>query len=460
VGKPVIFGAQSGRPVAPDAWLWPRLALAGRVALVGVSVITCACNAGSVQLLEPAGTASSGFGTINVHVVVDSVDADAAQTLGWAQGVPEPTIRWTRVDLMRFRWQSATADSAGDVQLTVPPGQYWVTAERDLSGPATASLLHGSGEPRAFAGDAELQLAEGGSVSVTLPVRLDSEGSLVLSEVYTTDPFQYGQSTFYQSKYVEIYNNSDQVQYLDGVILGRPYLFSTDDSYYGHHSCAQTEPFRSGSYVWGLAFWRLPGAGHDYPLAPGKTAVLAVSAADHSQVLPDLPDLRNANFEFVPPGTADNPGVPNIAYLGPYTPPLWDNLFSTVFPPTGWFMARPLDLASLPRQTDTPPTLGTPYIGVPVEDVLDYAGVTWNPTDVSLDNRGDTPFCNPTEPAAVDHLIAYIIAPDNGDLMTSAQRRVLRVVDGRAVLMDTNTSPVDWVNIPRTPGGLPPGGSP
>jgi hypothetical protein len=413
-----------------------------------------------VQVLDPTGATSSGLGTLDIQVVVDSVDADAASLMGWGAGVPAASVRWTRVDQDRFQWQGATADSSGRVEVTaVPPGQYWVTAERDVSGPMTASLPHGTGSPRTFAGGIQLELSAGATRQGVLPVRLDRADGLVLSELYLTDPFPYGQSAFWQSKYIEIYNNSDQTQYLDGLLIGNGYIYLADYSHFGHHSCAETEAFRTGSRVWSVSFWQMPGSGHDYPLAPGRTALLAVSAADHTSVLGGLPDLRSADFEFVPPGTADNPGVPNIDYLGPWFPPQ-SNLFNGFSARGGWFLARPLELSDLPRKVDPYFTQGTPYLGVPVEDIVDYVAITEDPTTAYVPNRGTTPYCDPTEPSAVDHLIAEILAPDNGDLITSGQRRVLRVVDGHAVLMDTNTSPVDWVNIPRTPGGLPPGGSP
>jgi hypothetical protein len=430
------------------------------IVLVTVGAALASCDAGSVQILEPTGT-SSGLGALALSVVVDSADAASGAALGWSTGVPGATVRYTRVDQDRFNWVDARTDSTGRALLSgLQPGQYWVTAERQVSGAQADALPYGTGSPRAFGGGQQFEVSARDTVSGVVPVELDRAGTLVLSEVYLTDPILYLHFTYWYDWYLELYNNSDQVQYLDGLVVGRGYLYPVDDSYFGHHSCAETESFRAGSHVWSIALWRLPGSGGRYPLAPGKTAVLAVSAVDHRKVLAALPDLSGAQFEFVPPGVADNPGVPNIAYLGPsfgdVTELTW---FGSVWGGDGWFLARPLDISSLPTQRDPYLTNGPPYVGIPVEDVLDYVAVTQDPTTADVPFRGLTPYCSPTEPAAVDHLIAEIMSPGtSGDLTTSGQRRILRYVGGRAVLMDTNTSPVDWVNIPRTPGALPGGG--
>jgi len=429
--------------------------------MVVVGAFLPACDAGSVQILEPTNTTNANLGALALSVVVDSADAASATMLGWSAGVRGATVRYARVDQDRFNWKDATTDSVGNLVLDgLPPGQYWVTAERQVSGAQADALPYGAGSPRAFGGSQQFEVSSRDTTSGVVPVELDRAGTLVLSEVYTTDPFPFGQPPFWQDKYLEIYNNSDQVQYLDGVLVGQGYVYVADNSYFGHHSCAETEPFRTGSHVWSVSLWRLPGSGEQYPLAPGKTALLAVSAVDHRQVLAALPDLRSAQFEFAPPGTADNPAVPNITYLGPW---FGDQTERNYFEPTewgpGWFLARPLDISSLPTQRDPYFTQGPPYVGIPVEDVLDYAAVAPDPTTANELFRGLTPYCSPTEPVAVDHLIAEIMSWDgNGDLITSGQRRILRYAGGRAVLMDTNTSPVDWVKIPRTPGGLPGGG--
>jgi len=421
-----------------------------------------ACDAGSVQILEPTNATSSSLGTLSVTVVVDSADASSAATLGWAAGVPGASVRYTRVDQDRFNWEDATTDSTGQVVLSgLAPGQYWVTAARQVTGAQAEALPYGTGSPRAFGGGEQFQVSARVTTTGVVPVELDRPGTLVFSEVYLTDPFpfDYSSDIYPQDAYLEIYNNSDQVQYLDDLLIGRGYVFALDYSYYGHHSCAESAPFRTGAHVWSTSLWRLPGTGQQYPLAPGKAAVLAVSAQDFRTVLADLPDLSHAQFEFAPSGSADNPGVPNIAYLGPwFQDPTFRSLFYTSDARGGWFLARAPDISTLPTQRD-PDAAETPDVGIPVEDVLDYMSVVKDPTTAFEYDRGLKPYCNPTEPTAVDHLIAEILAPDgSGNLTTSGQRRILRRVGGRAVLMDTNTSPVDWVRLPLTPGALPGGG--
>ena len=60
----------------------------------------------------------------------------------------------------------------------------------------------------------------------TLKVPLDKlsvESNLVISEVYSVGPTKAG--NYYHDKYVEIYNQSDEVQYLDGLLIARVYSY-------------------------------------------------------------------------------------------------------------------------------------------------------------------------------------------------------------------------------------------
>lgn len=114
---------------------------------------------------------------------------------------------------------------------------------------------------------------------------------LVFKEIYYCgSPKRYFRDQFY-----EIYNNSDETQYLDGI------FFATL-----HPGKATTKapvwPAEDGEkYVYSDRIWKFPGSGREYPLQPGESCVVAQFAANHQlkQYNPQSPiDGSSADFEF------------------------------------------------------------------------------------------------------------------------------------------------------------------
>lgn len=110
--------------------------------------------------------------------------------------------------------------------------------------------------------------------------------TLILKEVYFTGvPDFYFLDSFY-----EIYNNTDEVQYLDGVILG-----VIDQGFAVGTSVAQPSQWMpdgkliDGRYPMTSHVQYFPGTGKDYPIQPRTSIVVAANPIDHSsRVLVDL----------------------------------------------------------------------------------------------------------------------------------------------------------------------------
>ena len=125
---------------------------------------------------------------------------------------------------------------------------------------------------------------------------------LVISELYYNgSPPQppYNIPQYFHDQFTEIYNNSDDVIYLDSIIVA--------DLDFGH---------AGEDYIYAVHANMFPGTGQDYPLYPGEFVVLAQDAINHTVAVPNSVDLSGADFEyFVGTGDVDNPDVENMVRI-------------------------------------------------------------------------------------------------------------------------------------------------
>ncbi len=403
--------------------------------LLGV-LAAAACDSPGVSLIDPdfAGVDRS------VQVVVRLEDSSLAAALGWSEGVPGAEVSLHRVN-SEFTLRTAITDASGSAYLDrILPGQYRIAASRvlrtDETGP-TGNVI------RAF-GDGIMMRIDPPRV-VDLRLRIDQAGSLVVSELRPAG--RYSGPDFPEYKwfqYVEIYNNSDSTIYLDGMLWGRAFHFIASSVYY---PCTDSESFRNDPEgLWTAWFHRFPGHGRDYPVAAGQTVVVALDAVDHSVVHPNLPDLSHADFELEGTADADNPGVPNMPWLGSYLAFREHGMeVSCSLGPC--FLAQAVDPETLVRQQYPPG--GIEWLRIPRESVLDVVTTgIWTPDYDQFEP------CTMAASRDADRLPAPIF-DIYYDANMAVQRRVLRTTnDGRAVLQDVNTSFVDFVEARRSPGRM------
>ena len=164
------------------------------------------------------------------------------------------------------------------------PGIYNVTVQ-----------AHGSLNGRAFN-----YIGSANSVSITgneesydpIKILATASSALIFKEIhYNASTVSEGTGRYLKDTFFEIYNNSDETVYADGICLGDPMsykVFSFDDKLEN----AQDYIF-IGTYV-----WQVPGSGTQYPIAPGESFIIAASAIDHSKVAETL-DLSTAEFETI-----------------------------------------------------------------------------------------------------------------------------------------------------------------
>lgn len=142
------------------------------------------------------------------------------------------------------------------------------------------------------------------------------ESGIIFKEIYYTGVMRY----YFMDAFYELVNNSDKVQYLDGLVMccvDRGY----SDNYKWEQDSLGTLPpyYPTSGYV-----MMFPGSGKDYPLEPGQTVVVANQAMDHSaRELTDADtqspsNLADADFElFIPTSEkgVDNENVPNMIHI-------------------------------------------------------------------------------------------------------------------------------------------------
>jgi hypothetical protein len=409
-----------------------------------VVLLLSSCTAGEVELYEPGGDGGLTRG-LTVAVGLEAEAAGIGEALGWSEGVPDAEVRVHRIGT-EFAWQTTLTDSSGVARFpNLLPGSYRLAAYRALTDEEVARL--DDGRRRAF-GDGRI-IGLSGARTDTLTLEPDRRGSLLISEVYGTEAFFPGGSYHHQG-YVEVYNSSDTMIYLDGKMLGQAY---DKDREYGPTgwTCARTVVYRIDSAgVWAHRFHRFPGSGTEYPLAPGEVALVAFDAVDHSQIYPSFPNLARADFELLGAADVDNAGVPNMPEVGLTSHPeghgMWLRVDNT------YFLSEPVDVETLPHAWDEWGRTPFEIVRFPREALLDVLATEYNST-------WSDQCCPPCREGKVHRdfdRLAGGFTSFGGDIEYSVQRIVLdSTPDGRAILQDTNTSGVDLIRALYTPGTLP-----
>ncbi len=302
-------------------------------------------------------------------------------------------------------------------------------------------------------------------------------GDLVFKQIYYSGSDTKNGAVF-RDVFFEIYNNSNEVIYADGLYFGQLYGNSSstvrsytlsDGQFDWSKSVGQTKGNASNSdYVYADHIYQIPGTGKENPINPGESIVIAATAINHKQPLtvgtktyaindPSLTvDLSNADFEinlisyFNSIGKApfatdiDNPTVPNlnVAYNLNNKDLIMDPLGRDSF-----VIFRADDFANFsklasPKYTKVTSTTRL-YVQIPNDVIID--AVETNKADASklYPRRLST---------ALDG--GYQFTPNGSFSSQAIIRKVAKTFGGRKVLQDTNNSTNDFKVLDKpTPGG-------
>ena len=310
----------------------------------------------------------------------------------------------------------------------VPQGTYTVTVTGTIN------------QANKVQGVATVDVYADAAVKVQLDVV--SKSPLLFKEIFCAG----GKSGYTQDTYFEIVNNSDEVQYLDQLVL--LYASAAQKAPNAWQASGVTDIYyqSQGSVV---AF---PGNGTDYPIQPGKSVVIANDATNHKEADPDgiHSDLSNADWEIY----LDYSKMGDVDYEAPNLYPIfYNNEYMRAFG-LGFFNGAYV-LAKLPVTPEeyaadessfskTPgSTSNTIYLGIPSKYVLD-AVEAWD--------RDDAEHYSYFLPKDDAHAVWAPVGFSGNAL----RRKVAKIENGRAYYQDTNNSSEDFLtDQPQTPGIAP-----
>ncbi|MFV0531258.1 MAG: DUF4876 domain-containing protein [Flavobacteriales bacterium] len=337
-----------------------------------------------------------------------------------------------------------------------------------------------------FNGSQEQTTVNTNVTSTTIILKSARVGDLVIKQIYYAGS-HIQQGAVFRDQFMEIYNNSNEVIYADGLYIGQLYgkNNTTTDTYTlssGQYDWSQSIGMTAGStantdYVYADYVLQIPGTGEEYPINPDESIVIAQSALNHKAPLTDnaekplevqdpslTVDLSGADFEVylgnwrasigeeVYRYDIDNPAVQdlNIAYWG--NPKNYSGNRDFIMGNLGrdsFIIFRSDDFATYtdyPNPSVTTEASNTKYfVQIPNTTIIDGVDLQhYNPSS-------QRPKMLPSE---IDTSSINCDAAYNSQ---SIIRKTKTTINGRIILEDSNDSANDFVKLAMAnPGGFAP----
>ena len=253
---------------------------------------------------------------------------------------------------------------------------------------------------------------------------------LMISKIYYAGTKDDMGRDYKTDGYVELFNNSDEVLYLDGKYLGLAEP-SMNPSYY-------TALERPDS-IYFCQICRFPGDGDDYPVQPGGSVLIAASSArNHTLSASTSVDLSGADFEVKGMEGEGNPDIPML----PLVSNAWSNMKKLNLINSGpnalVLFETDEDVTSWPEVYRPGRTAGDRYRRMHKKFALDGVECLNKPAQTAPDVNIKR------LQSSID--AGYItITAVSGKNHESVERKVSRFENGRYYLQDTNNSSTDFV---------------
>lgn len=319
---------------------------------------------------------------------------------------------------------SLPSSSTGQVAFNVEPGYYTASVHYQ----ATSGLIFsGRIESLSLLSDQE----ESGIIE--LPLSQVKTSALVIKEIYFGGCKGLNNENYQADQYVSLYNNSDQIIYLDGLCVGVVDPGYNLESPWMKYTDMKRIPVNDLT-------WQFPGSGKEYPLAPGEEIFIATNAVDHTGG--EFQQANSVDLSGVDWGFWDvslerqniTAGVKPMTLLANLNPLLEMYAFPVLGPTFMVFSLQDSqeEYVENPDNREPRPTAANQnkrYLMVPREWVIDC---------VECVKDGNSPKRVPNE---LDNGKCYI----SGELYSgqSVIRKKTGMVDGHFVYQDTNNSTED-----------------
>lgn len=278
-------------------------------------------------------------------------------------------------------------------------------------------------------------------------VLASNTGGLIIKEIYFSGSKTPEAKNYYDDQFHEIYNNSNDTLYADGLCIGFLQQTSTNPNVW-----VKTDGTFMDQLPITFHVWIIPGSGKEHPILPGKSIIIAQDGINHKSdpngnSLSPV-NLGNADWESyceVSGKDLDSPTVPNMTMMYTTSTSMTDWLHSVfgyaeiIFRlPVSWqtYVANPDNFKTLPGSTST-----TKYFMVDKSYVIDAVEVV----RVEQDKRYKR---------LHNELDAGYTYLDGGTYCSKSIRRKAKlIVDGRVIYKDTNNSTEDFLHdVTPTPG--------
>ena len=350
---------------------------------------------------------------------------------------------------------SGTTDATGLIQFAdVAPGTYNVACSIDLTA-EEASSASGYYEAITLNGvENNVNLFAGVESTSTLTLDGKPSSSLVIKEFYFVGANDPSWGVLFKDQFIEIYNNSDEVVYADGL-----YIANLAPSACGSNNNDVTLGLSVEETLYADKVVQIPGNGTDNPIQPGESLIVAFNAVDWTGGGANSAftiDLSTADFEMYAvdwlqslgrTGNAyfdiDNVDVPNVncIYLN------IENYSFFTFNVTG-ASAVIFRSEEDPSETILDPNSSTSnpiyYVKINAEDVIDGVDFLANAESAAFKRL----------PSSID--AGFNFTGGQSYTSKSLRRKIAKEsAGGRKILMDTNNSTNDFdvINLP-TPRGF------
>lgn len=348
-------------------------------------------------------------------------------TVDFSEEVPEDFRSGAKVVFTNltknYSYTAFTSDS-GDVSFEeIEPGFYSATVTHAFSDAGAAYHLNGYSLVDVF-----------DMVDDSVEVVTSKTNAWVIKQYYYSACLTPAGKQYSDDQFVEIHNNSDLVQYIDGISIVEHESYAIEENYW---------TFLEDTIV-ARMIMTIPGSGTDYPVQPGESVVIARDAINHQDPVYGNPlcpvNLEYAEFEFYihreTGGDID----------GPYADNMIENLFTfrgtdfvfhtrggsaiaiALFPGTQEEKQEFIDNHQILKITSSDRYYGK----VPNEYILDAVEVTWDEAHAIYKRF----------PLELD--AGYTYVPSGARSGLCVRRKVERVEDGRYIYQDTNNSTEDF----------------
>ena len=345
-----------------------------RLFLAALCAIACLCSCDEME--------KDKIKTVNVKVTVDESKLDNVKPESY-------TVTLTNT---ANAVPTVVTTENGIAMASVVPGVYNVVVSASITEDGFSYSVTGNASAVSFLEEND---------EVTVAVQLVKESQLIFKELYYSgctyktgevdDEGNESTDMYFRDQYYEIYNNSNEVAYADGLCITQ--LIYADYDYTTIYDFVVPDADAS-DYVFIQDAWQIQGSGTEYPIQPGESIIIAQWAANHKAenlTKGGSPvDLSGADFEAIEQGgplstgfvITDGPAV-NMKFAvntKSWKMPQWllscSGTFFVIFKPEGELRQ---DNFLIPTNDEY-----TQVLEIPIAEVLDAVQAIEKEADIPL----------------------------------------------------------------------------